>query len=67
MTNGCETWSPSNTQLDIPKGKMERIMVEVTLEDRKSINWIQKQWCDRHYQEHKRKQTQMSGTHGKEK
>ena len=46
MTYGCETWSLSNTQLEkliTTQRKMERIMVGVTLNDRKSTNWIQKQ------------------------
>ena len=46
MTYGCETWSLSNTQLEklvTPQRKMERIMVGVTLKDRKSTNWIRKQ------------------------
>ena len=69
MTYGCETWSLSNTQLEklvTTQRKMERIMEGVTIKDRKSTNWIRKQWCDRHYQEHKRKQTQMSWTRGEE-
>ena len=39
MTYGCETWSLSNTQLEkliTTQRKMERIMVGVTLKDRKS-------------------------------
>ena len=45
---------------------MERIMVGVSLKDRKSINKLdlETEWCDRHYQEHTRKQTQMGGTRG---
>ena len=46
MTYGCETWSLSNTQLAklvISQRVMERIMVGVTLKDRKSTNWIRKQ------------------------
>ena len=46
MTYGCETWSLSNTQLEklvTTQRKMERTMVGVTLKDRKSTNWIQKQ------------------------
>ena len=44
--NGCETWSLSNTQLEkvvTSQRKMERIMVGVTLKDRKSTNRIRKQ------------------------
>ena len=69
MTYGCETWSLSNTQLEklvTTQRKMERIMIGVTLKDRKSTEWIRKQWCDRHYQEHKRKQIQMDGSRGEE-
>ena len=46
MTYSCETWSVSNTQLKILitiQRKMERTMVAVTLNDRKSTNWIRKQ------------------------
>ena len=45
MTYGSETWS-LNTQLEkvVPtQRKIERIMVRVTLKDRKSTNWIRKQ------------------------
>ena len=45
MTYGFETWSLSNTQLEklvTTQRKMERIMVGVTLKDRKSTNWIRK-------------------------
>ena len=37
MKYGCETWSLSNTR------KMERIMIGITLKDRKSTDWIRKQ------------------------
>ena len=46
MTYGCETWSLSNTQLEklvTTQRKMERIMIGVTLKDRKSTEWIRKQ------------------------
>ena len=46
MTYGGETLSLSNTQLEklvTTQGKMERIMVGVTLKDRKSTNWIRKE------------------------
>ena len=46
MTNGCESWSLSNTQLEklvTTQTKMERIMVGGTLMDRNSTNWIRKQ------------------------
>ena len=46
MTYGCETWSLSNSPARnnwSTQRKMERIMVGVTLEDRKSANWIRKQ------------------------
>ena len=46
MTYGCETWSLSNTQLEktgLNSKKMERIMIGVTLKDRKSTEWIGKQ------------------------
>ena len=46
MTYGRETWSLSNTQFEklvATQRKMERIMVGVTLKDRKSTNWIRKQ------------------------
>ena len=70
MTYGCETWSLSNTQLEklvTTQRKMERIMIGVTLKDRKSTELDPKtEWCDRHYQEHKRKQTQMGGPRGEE-
>ena len=45
MTYVCETWSLSNTQLAklvTTQRKMGRIMLGVTLKDRKSTNWIQK-------------------------
>ena len=46
MTYGFETWSLSNTQLEklvTNQRKMEKIMVEVTLKDRKSTDWTRKQ------------------------
>ena len=46
MTFGCETWSLSNTQLEklvTTQRKIERIMIGVTLKDRKSTNWVRKQ------------------------
>ena len=46
MTYGCEIWSLSNTQLEklvTTQSKMERIMVGVSLKDRKSINCVRKQ------------------------
>ena len=45
MTYGCETWSLSNTQLEriTTQRTMERIMIGVTLKDRKSANGIRKQ------------------------
>ena len=46
MTYDCETWSLSNTQLEklvTTQRKMERIMIGVTLKDRKSTEWIRKQ------------------------
>ena len=71
MTCDCETWSLSNTQLEkliTTQRKMERIMVRVTLKDRKSTNWIWKQetvvW--QNYEEHTRKQTQMCGMGSKD-
>ena len=66
MTYGCETWSLSNTQLEklvTTQSKMDRIMIGVTLKDRKSTK---KECCERHYQEHKRKQTQMDWPRGEE-
>ena len=70
LTYGCETWSLSNAQLEklvITQRKMERIIIGVTIKDIKSAEWIQKtEWCDRYYQEHKRKQTQMGGPRGEE-
>ena len=42
-------------------------MIGVTLKDRKSTEWIRKQsGLTGHYQEHKRKQTQMGGPRGEE-
>ena len=41
-------------------------MVGVTLKDRKYKLDSKTEWCDSHYQEHKRKQTQMGGTRGDE-
>ena len=41
MTYGCETWSLGNTQLEkqvTTQRKIERIMIGVTLKDRKSTN-----------------------------
>ena len=70
MTYGCETWLLSNTQIEklvTTQWKIERIMGGVILNDRKSTNWIwEQEWCDRHYQEHNRKQTQMGRPRGKE-
>ena len=46
MIYGFETWLLSNTQLEkliTAQRKMKRIMVGVTLKDRKSTNWIRKQ------------------------
>ena len=46
MTYGCETVSPRNTKLEklvTTQRKMERIMVGVTLKDRKSTEWVRKQ------------------------
>ena len=46
MTYGCETWSLSTTQLEklvTTQRKMERIMIGVTVKDRKSMNWVWKQ------------------------
>ena len=67
---GSEIWSLSNTQLKqlvANQRKMERIVVRVTLKDRKSTNWIRKQSdvtdIIRNIQE---KQTQMGGTRGEE-
>ena len=40
-------------------------MVVVTLKDRKRKD-PETEWCDRHDQEHKRKQTQMGGSRGEE-
>ena len=45
MIYGCEIWSLSNFQLEklvTTQKTMERIMVGVTLKDRKSTNWIWK-------------------------
>jgi hypothetical protein len=46
LTYGSETWSLNNTQLHklvITQRKMERIMVGVTLRDRKRASWIREQ------------------------
>ena len=48
MKYGCETWSLSNNQLEklvTTQRKIERIMIGVTLKDRKSTDWIRKQSC----------------------
>ena len=48
MKYDCETWSLTNTQLEkmvTTQRKMERIMIGVTLKDRKSTNRIWKQIC----------------------
>ena len=70
MGYGCETWSLSNTQLEklvTTQRKMERIMIGVTLNRQKEYKLDpQTEWCDRHYQEHTRKQTQMGGSRGEE-
>ena len=70
MTYGCETWSLSNTQLEklvTTQRKMERIMIGVTLKDRKSTEWIRKQSdvtdIIRNIRESK---TQMGGPRGEE-
>ena len=71
MTYGCETWSLSNTQLKklvTTQRKMERIMVGVTLKDRKNTNWIRKQnGVTDIIRNRKRKQTQMGRSHGARK
>ena len=70
MTYGSEAWLLSNTQIvktgykpkedgknhcrSHPKGQKEYKPDAET------------EWCDRHYQEHKRKKTQMGGSRGKE-
>ena len=70
MTYSCETWSLSNTQLketghnskedgenrgrSHPQGQKEKLDSET-------------ERCDKHYQEHKRKQTQMGETRCEEK
>ena len=63
MTYICEIWSLSNTQLEklvTTQRKMERIMVGVTLIGQKEYKLdLQTEWCDRHYQEHTRKQIKM--------
>ena len=46
ITYGFETWSLSNTQLEklvTTQRKMERIMIWVTVKDRKGTNWIRRQ------------------------
>ena len=46
MTYGCETWSLSNTQIEkriTTQREMKRVLVGVTLKDKKSINWIRNQ------------------------
>ena len=46
MTHGRKTWSLSNThqeKLIATQSKMERIMAEGTVKDRKNTNWIRKQ------------------------
>ena len=71
MTYGCETWSLSNTQLEklvTTQRKMERIMVGVHPQGQKECEVDPgTERCDRHYQEHMRKQIQMGGSHDKEK
>ena len=63
MTYGCETWSLSNTQLE----KLVTMQKEDGKNHGRSHPQGQKaykldpetEWCDRRYQDHKRKQTQM--------
>ena len=67
MTYGCESWSLSNTQLEklvTAQRKMERIIVGVTLKDRKSTNWIQKPSGVTDIIRSIRKQTPMGGSRG---
>ena len=61
MTYGCETWSLSNTQLK------KLVTTQRKMEGQKEYKLDpETEWCDRHYQEHKRKQTQMGGTRDEE-
>ena len=47
--------------------KMERIMVGANHEGQKKYKLDpETEWCDRHYEECKRKQTQMGGARGEE-
>ena len=46
MTYGSETWALTNTAMDllaVAQRKMERIMLRITLRDRKPNNWIRDQ------------------------
>ena len=46
MTNGCETWALNNAMMDtlaVAQRKMERIMLGITLRDRKRNTWIRQE------------------------
>ena len=68
MTYGCETWSLSYTQLEKlvttqkEDGKKHGTSHPEGQKDYKLDS--ETEWCDTHYQEHKRKQTQMGGIRG---
>ena len=51
MTYGCETWALNNAMTENAQRKMKRIMLGITLRDRKQNTWIrQETWCKRHRQ-----------------
>ena len=46
MTYGCETWALNNAMMDtlaVAQGKMELIMLGITLRDRKRNTWIRQE------------------------
>ena len=46
MTDGCETWALNNAMMDtlaVAQRKMERIMLGITLRDRKRNTWIRQE------------------------
>ena len=46
MTYGCETWALNNAMMDklaVAQRKMERIMLGITLRDRKRNTWIRQE------------------------
>ena len=69
MTYGCETWSLINTQLKkliTSQRKMENPGRSHPERQNEYKLDPEIEWCDRHYQEHPRKQTEIVGPRGEE-